>query len=233
MSELARPVAPAYRGEESSPDLGVTVVDVAAEPHAATPTLRFDLEIESRNGVRVRSAMITAQVRIAADRRPYDATEQARLADVFGGADQWSTALRSFYWTHATFVVPPFDERTVVGLLVPCTFDFEVVAAKYLHSVVNGVVPLELLFSGSVFYSDDEGLLKTTRLNWATEASFRFPVRVWKEMIDHYFPESAWIRMRRDAFDRLCAYKTQRALTSWEQTIDTLLREASPSRRDA
>jgi hypothetical protein len=43
--------------------------------------------------------------------------------------------------------------------------------------------------------------------------------------MDHYFPHSAWLRLRKDAFDRLWAYRTRRALPTWEDTIEALLRE--------
>jgi hypothetical protein len=208
------------------PDLAFAVVDAGAEPHAAVPTLRFSLSIENRSRVRVESAMLTAQIRIAAARRLYEDEEKARLAEVFGDADQWGTSLRSLYWTHATLILPRLDELRQVALLVPCTYDFDVVAAKYLNGITAGDIPLDFFFSGSVFYTDDEGMLKTARLSWESEAAWRLPVRVWKEMIDAYFPNSAWLRVQRDVFDRLYAYRSQRSLVSWEQTIDTLLRLA-------
>jgi hypothetical protein len=45
-------------------------------------------------------------------------------------------------------------------------------------------------------------------------------------MMDHYFPNSAWLRLRRDSFDRLYAYRSRNALPSWERVVDALLDEA-------
>ena len=134
--------------------------------------------------------------------------------------------MRSLYWAHATVVVPPFEQRTQVALLVPCTYDCDVVSAKYLHGLEHGEIPLELLFSGSVFYPDDEGTLKTARVSWELETQYRLPVRVWRDLMDHYFPGSAWLRVRRDVFDRLHALKSARGHATWEQTLDALLRQA-------
>ena len=212
-------------GSRSStlPELGISVTDAGAEPHAAVPTLRFTLDVASRNGIAIRAAMLVAQIRIAAARRAYGGEEQTRLAELFGSPDRWATTLRSLYWTHATMVLPPFEDRTTAALLVPCTYDFELIAAKYLHGVQDGFIPLDFLFSGSLFYLDDEGLLKTSRVSWESESGYRLPVRVWKDLIDQYFPQSAWVRLRRDTFDKLYAFKAERTLPTWEDAIESLL----------
>lgn len=211
------------------PDLGISVTDGSAEPYAATPTLRFSLDVTSRNDVAIRSAMLVAQIRIAATRRPYAHEEQARLAELFGTPDRWGSTLRSLYWTHATMLLPPFGDRISAVLLVPCTYDFELIAAKYLHSVQDGYIPLDFLFSGSVFYLDNEGMLQTSRVSWESESAYQFPVRIWKDLMDQYFPNSAWLRLRRDSFDRLYAFKAQHAMPTWESAIDSLLRNVAPN----
>ncbi len=42
-------------------------------------------------------------------------------------------------------------------------------------------------------------------------------------MMDHYYPNSAWLRLRRDAFERLHAYKRSHGLATWEEAIESLL----------
>ncbi|HEY4305395.1 MAG TPA: DUF6084 family protein [Gemmatimonadaceae bacterium] len=205
------------------PTLSFAVTGAGAEPFAAAPTLRFDLVVTSEPGVRIRSLLLNTQIRIDAARRSYATEEQVRLVELFGTAERWGETLRGFLWTHATSAVPPFEEMTTVKLLVPCTYDFDVAASKYLSGLANGDVPLELLFSGSVFYDDAAGRLQTARLSWESEARYRMPVAVWKDMIDHYFPDSSWLRLRRDAFERLYAFKADRALTSWDDAVTLLL----------
>jgi hypothetical protein len=46
---------------------------------------------------------------------------------------------------------------------------------------------------------------------------------VWREVMDAYFRGHAWVRLRKDAFDRLSAYKSRNALATWEDTLDALL----------
>jgi Family of unknown function (DUF6084) len=46
---------------------------------------------------------------------------------------------------------------------------------------------------------------------------------VWREMIEHYFPNSGWLRLDRGLIERLAAYKAERGLTTWEETLETLL----------
>jgi hypothetical protein len=66
--------------------------------------------------------------------------------------------------------------------------------------------------------------LQTARISWEKEAEFRLPVRLWGEMMEHYFPNSAWIRLHRDSFDGLYDYKIRMGLPTWEATVEALLR---------
>jgi hypothetical protein len=204
------------------PELSFSVVGAARVEHAAVPTLRFALRVESDSPVR--SVLLDVQLQIAARRRGYDQAAHDRLFELFGPVKDWGATLRTFPWTRTTLVVPAFEERTVVDLDVPCSYDLEVAASRYLDALGDGEVPLELLFSGSVFY-DFDGQLQTTRLSWEKEAEYRLPVRVWKETMERYFRGTAWLRLRKDSFDRLSAFKSRNALATWDDALDALLAE--------
>ncbi len=206
------------------PDLDFAVEGAEALTFAAVPSILFKLRIENLGEEPIRSVALSTQVRIAATQRHYDATEQEQLLEVFGEPHRWGSTLRSLLWTHTTLQVPPFSESTVVDMPVTCTYDFEVVAAKYFHALEDGEVPLEFLFTGTVFYAGDGGGLQIDRISWEKEAQFRLPVRLWKETMEHYFPNSAWIRLRRDAFDGLYDYKVRKGLPTWEAAVEALLR---------
>jgi len=211
----------------TAPELGFTVLGCEPLPHAAAPSLRFTLAVDA-HGLAIRSVMLEVQVRIAATQRGYTEAEQAQLGDLFGAPHRWGDTLRNLLWTQATLVVPPFDGATVVDLVVPCTYDFDVAAAKYLAGLAEGEIPLELLFSGTVFYAGPSGGLQINRISWNAEAAHRLPVRVWRETMDHYFPNSAWLRVDREHFERLVALRARGAHTSWESVVDALLPPEAP-----
>lgn len=206
---------------ETAPSLGFAVESAEAVRHAAAPTIAFTLRIESEG--EVRSLMLQAQIRLAAPDRAYDEATQERLRDLFGDPADWGRTLRSLLWTHATLLVPPFSGTTTVELPVPCTYDFEVAAAKYLHALEDGEVPIELLFSGTLFYAAEDGSLRTARISWESEAAFRMPVAVWREAVERAFPGSAWLRVHRELFDRLAAYRSRRTLPTWDAVVEELL----------
>lgn len=208
-----------------APELAFSVEGVEADRFAAVPTLAFRLRAERVGGGAVRSIALNVQVRIAATRRSYDAAEEERLVELFGRSEQWSTTLRSIPWVNTTINIPAFTDATVVELPVTCTYDFEVTSAKYLHGLRDGEVPLELLFTGTVFYAED-GQLRVAHIPWESEAEHRLPVAVWREAMDRHFGNSAWLRLSRDSFDRLYAYRTRGSFLSWEDAIEALLRDA-------
>jgi hypothetical protein len=206
------------------PDLDFTVVDAEALPFAASPTILFKLRIgEASEGVQIHSVLLRVQIRIEATRRHYDAEAEARLLELFGEPERWGETLRSILWIQVSTVVPRFEGSVVAELPVVCTYDFEVAAAKYFYALEDGEVPLLFLFSGTVFYTEGEGTLQIAQIPWEKEAHFRLPIETWKEMMNHYFPNSGWLRLRKDVFDRLYRYRAERALATWEETVDELL----------
>lgn len=206
-----------------APSLEFAVQGVTAVEHAAAPTLGFELRITNRSDAPIRSVILATQLRIAATKRSYDASEKVRLAELFGEPYRWATTLHSVFWTQFTQLVPAFENETTVVLTVPCTYDLDVAAASYFHGVSTGDVPIELLFSGTVFYAGSGGALQIARIPADREASFQLPARAWHDMMDHYFPQSAWLRVRRDLFERLHEYRTSHALGSWEAALEALL----------
>jgi hypothetical protein len=209
----------------SIPELGFAVVEAERMQYAAVPTLRFGVEVQSIDARPISSILLDVQIRIAARRRAYDEAATDRLFDLFGARENWGTTLNSLLWTRTTLVVPPFGERTVVDLPVVCTYDLEVSATRYFDALADGEVPLEFLFSGSVFYRGEGGALQTARISWEHEAQYRLPVAVWRETMDRHFPGTAWLRLPKDSYDRLCAFRSRRALASWDAVVDELLPE--------
>jgi Family of unknown function (DUF6084) len=206
------------------PDLDFRVEGAEVLEYAAAPSLLFKLRVENLEEEAIRSVALNTQVRIAATQRHYDTVEQERLLEVFGEPHRWGNTLRSLLWTHTTLQVPRFSGSTVVDMPIPCTYDLEVVAAKYFYALEDGEVPLEFLFSGTVYYAEEGGRLQIARISWEKEAEFRLPVRLWKEMMERYFPNTAWLRLHRDAFDRLYDYKVRMGLPTWEAAVEALLR---------
>ena len=145
------------------------------------------------------------------------------MLDLFGEPDRWSQTLRSLLWTHANIVVPSFQGSTLADLPVPCTFDFNVAATKYFEGLTDGEIPLNLMFSGTVFYADSDDVLQVAPISWEKETKFKLPVNVWRDMMNSYYPNCVWLNLRRDLFERLYQYKTQRGIPTWEQALEEML----------
>lgn len=207
------------------PDLNFRVEGVQALQFAAVPTLLFKLHVENPDGEPVHAVTLNTQIRIATRQRDYTELEQKRLMEVFGEPQRWGETLNSLLWTHTVVLIPPFTGSTVVDMPVTCTYDFEVASGKYFHGLKDGAVPLEFLFRGTIFYAGDSGL-QVSQVSWEKEARYELPVDVWKVTMEHYFPNSAWVRLRSDLFDRLYGYKSRHGLPTWEAALERLLHES-------
>lgn len=206
------------------PDLKFEVEGVEAVALSAAPLLVFKLRVlNAGKDEQVQSVALRCQIQIESPHRKYSSGEQERLLDLFGAPDRWSRTLRPMLWTHANVTVKPFRGSTLVELPVTCTFDFNVAATKYFAALEDGEVPLNLMFSGTIFYQPVGGSLQIEQIPWDREARFRLPVSVWQKMMEIYYPNSAWLCLQRDVFDKLAQYKMDRGIPTWEQAIESLL----------
>jgi uncharacterized protein DUF6084 len=101
-------------------------------------------------------------------------------------------------------------------------------ATKYFEALDAGGVPLLFLFSGSIFYAAPDGRLQVQPISWDKECGYRMPLQVWRELMEQHYPNSAWLPLRRDVFERLCSFKRARGIASWEETVDRLLIDPEP-----
>ena len=206
------------------PELNFQIEGAKPVPYGASPLLAFELRVtNSGPEPSIHTVVLRAQIQIEVTRRRYTPEEQAKLLDLFGEPGRWGQTLKNMLWTNAIVIVPGFEKETSVQLQVPCTFDFNVGATKYFHGLSEGDLPLNFLFSGTVFYADSNEQLQVAPISWEKEAKFKLPLKTWKDLIDHYYPNSAWLYLRRDVFDRLYQYKVRHGIPSWEQVIERVL----------
>ena len=206
------------------PDLTITVEGAKVVPFAVAPMIAFQLHVvNARPDEAMAAVVLRCQLQLEVTRRHYTAEEETRLRDLFGAPDRWGQTLRAMLWTHASVVIPAFVGETHVDLPVPCSFDFNVAATKYFHGLSDGEIPVSFLFSGSMFYQDESDALRILPISWDKEARFRLPVGTWRELMDTYYPNVAWLDLRRDVFERLYNYKVERGIPTWEQTIESML----------
>jgi hypothetical protein len=206
------------------PDLGITVESAEVVPFAASPTLAFKLRVANSDPAEtIHTVVLRSQIQIEVTRRRYTALDQERLRDLFGEPERWGQTLRNLLWTNTSAVIPQFTGVTTVDLHVPCTFDFSIATTKYFNGLADGDIPVLLMFSGTVFYADDTGALRAAPVSWDKEAKYRLPLKVWKDMMDVYYPNTAWLCLRRDVFEELHRFKVDRGLPTWEQAFEIML----------
>jgi hypothetical protein len=206
-------------------DLVFDCVDAQPDRYAAVPTLQLKLRISETTGAQVHAIALRCQIRIQPQRRRYSAEEADGLLELFGEPARWGDTLKPLQFATVSLMVPSFTGSTELDLPVPCTYDFEVAAAKYLHALRDGEVPLLLLFSGTVFTRGLSGF-SVDQVPWHKDATYRLPVSVWRELMDRFFPGSGWIRVRRDTLDALQRFKAVRALPTWDDALEALFKEA-------
>lgn len=207
-------------------DVTFAVLGVEPEPYAVTPVLNARLGIAAVGDDPIHAIALRCQVRIEPMRRGYSDEEAEGLLDLFGPRERWSSTLQNFQWLQTTAMVQGFAGATQVDLPLEATYDFEVAASKYLHALRDGHVPLQFLFSGTVFSKGSRGFA-VAQVPWDREDRFEMPVSVWCDLIEQHFPNTGWLRMNRDTIDALVAYRSARGLLSLDDAVDALLAASS------
>ncbi|MEU1277985.1 DUF6084 family protein [Streptomyces sp. NPDC005805] len=204
---------------------------VRADRYAAGPTLVFRLRVTTPDPTPVHALALRCQIRIEPARRSYAPGETEPLTDLFGERSRWGSTLHPVQFAQVPLMVPGFTGETETDLVVPCTYDMDIAATRYLDALEGGEVPLLMLFSGTAF-TGDAGF-RVEPVPWDREAEFRLPVATWREMIAQHFPGCGWIRLPSDVMDALRAHRSRRALPSWEATVRELLATAAEFGPDA
>jgi len=208
------------------PDLNFKVTGVEAAARGIVPLLHFQLEVTNfPETEQIQAVILHAQIQIQSAHRPYDDDEREKLVDLFGTPDRWGQTLRNRLWAHSNTSIRPFTQTTEAVLPMQCTYDLNVLATKFFYALKEGAVPLLFLFSGTVFYAAADGRLQVQQISWNKECMYSMPVRLWQELMEHHYPNSAWVALNRQVFERLYAYKRSQGLPTWEQTIEQLLTE--------
>src|ERR1700722_15891394 len=206
------------------PELQFDIEGAEAVLYAAVPMLALKLRITNAVPSQpVHTLSLRCQVQIEPTRRRYAPEEQENLLDLFGEPERWSRTVRSLLWMNTSLSIPAFTGTTVAELQLPCSFDFNIATTKYFHALAGGDIPLCVLFSGTIFYEGEAGGLMVEQIPWDREVNYRVPVVIWKQMMDAYYPNSAWLRLDRDVFDRLYRYKVRHGIPTWEQLLEKLL----------
>jgi hypothetical protein len=209
------------------PELRFRIGEVSAMKYAAAPTLAARLHISNTPAQEpIQSVSLNCQLQLQPRGRAYTALEESRLLDLFGERERWGQTMNPLHWTNVVLKVPPFTGETSIDLPLPCSLDFEVAANKYFYGLDAGSIAVLVMFSGTVFFSSADDGMQIAQIPWDREAKFNLAVETWKAAIDAHYPETAWLRLPRDVFDRLYRYKVARGIPMWQGVVDRLLDQA-------
>jgi hypothetical protein len=204
------------------PEVTFAVREVAPEPYAVTPVLTARICITAVGDEPVHAIALRCQVRVEPLRRAYTDEEAVGLLDLFGPRERWSTTQHNFLWQHSSTMVQGFTGVTEVDLPLECTYDFEVTAAKYFHALRDGAIPLQFLFSGTVF-SRGVNNFSVQQVPWDREDHYDLPVSAWRDLMQLHYPNTGWLRLNRDTLESLAQFKSAHGLLGFDDAITSLL----------
>ncbi len=210
----------------TGPELEFEVLGARPLRYAAAPMLVLDLQVTEPSGREVYMIALTIQLMIEPARREYDDLTRERLAGLFGAPERWAVTTHSLVWAQLDVVVPAFTGSSTVAVPVACSYDLEVAAAKYFHSLPAGEAPLALHFNGVVYYPDERGGLQVVLVPWSCSVDYRLPVAVWQETVEHYYPNTGWVALRSQTLHALERERVARGLPTYDACLQSLLGEA-------
>jgi hypothetical protein len=209
----------------SVPEPEFEVLSARTVKYAAAPMFSLDLQVSEPSGQPVYMIALTIQLMIEPARRQYDDATRERLLELFGPPERWSVTTRSLMWCQLDVLVPAFTGSTVVTVPISASYDLELAAAKYLNGLPDGEVPMALHFNGTIYYPGDDGGLQMVLVPWTKSIDFRMPVSVWRDTIEHYYPNTGWVALRTETMETLQRAKLDRGLATLDATVAALIEE--------
>ena len=203
-----------------TPSLAFDVAGARELPHAAAPTIVFDLRASDDSGLEVYTVALNVQVQIAPNQRLHDEATREKLRDVFGGFERWGDTARGVPWAQLQTLVPGFRGSTSFGLAVPCNADLELATTRYFEALPDRAAPIVFHFSGSVFYCDEADRLKVTQVSWSATARYELPVDVWHAATAG---RGGVVRVADDTFAALKREQHERGLPTIDAVVSELL----------
>jgi Family of unknown function (DUF6084) len=225
VNEAAATAPPSEPAEPGLPAPRFEILDSEAVRHAAAPSLAFTGHVTETSGREVYTIALTAQIMIEPAKRSYDEATRERLVEMFGPPERWATTTHPFLWAELNALVPAFTGATAFRVPMACTYDLELAAAKYIHSMPGGEVPLLFNFSGTIFYRGDAGRMQIVKVPWDCSARYSMPAGTWQDMIAHHYPNGGWVRLDDSTLEALGVRKAERGLPSFDATVADLLEE--------
>jgi Family of unknown function (DUF6084) len=219
----AEPSTVGVESPSAAPDPEFAVLGARTVRYAAAPMLAIDLQVSEPDGRQVYMIALSIQLMIEPARRRYDDATRERLVELFGAPERWAVTTRSLVWAQLDVVVPAFTGSTTVAVPIACHYDLELAAAKYLHSLPDGQVPLALHFNGMIYYPAQDGGLQMVLVPWTKSIDFRMPVSVWSETIEHYYPGTGWVALPSHTLAALQRRKLDRGMATLSACIEELL----------
>jgi hypothetical protein len=194
--------------------------------HAASPALLLDLQVSEPSGRQIYMIALRIQLMLEPARRAYDERTRERLLELFGAPERWAVTTRSLVLAQLDVLVPEFTGSVTIPVPLPCTCDLELAATKYLHALPDGHAPLAAHFNGTIYYPNADGGLQMVLVPWNKSTDYRMPVAVWRETVEHYYPNAGWLSLRPATLEELRREKLRRGLPTLDECVAALLDES-------
>jgi len=215
------------------PDPEFEITAVRALERAATPTLSFTARARDASGIQIYTIALTVMVTIEPGNRSYDPAARERLVELFGEPERWANTTGAFRWAQVDKLVPSFAGEVEFEIELPCTYDHEIAATKYLAGAADGVAPLRMHLNGTLFYRGEDGQLQLMLLPWDRSIRFELPIATWRGMIADHYPESAWVRLSEGTLRRLTERKAQDGSPTFDACVADMLDATQEAGTDA
>jgi Family of unknown function (DUF6084) len=212
------------------PEPEFEVIGARPVKYAAAPMFTIDLQVSEPSGRAVYMVALSIQLMIEPARRRYDDETRERLLELFGPPERWAVTTRSLVWSQVDVIVPAFTGSTTVSVPIACNYDLELAATKYLHALPDGEAPAAMHFNGTIYYPGDDGGLQMVLVPWTKSIDFRLPISVWRETVDHYYPNTGWVALRTETLDALQRAKLDRGLATLDAAVAALIEEGRGER---
>ena len=179
------------------PDVDVLVLSPKPVIDALVPTIEFEAQVTNRSGEGMQGCYLTCEAYM-------------------------NFPNKKLYWGSTNVVVGSFSAPSPASckLRLSCGYDANLSVAKYLETVSEGEIPLELNFDGICFWGgNSQNISRRTK-------DTTIPTSTWRSLVLAYYRNARWIMITSETLKTLEEFRDKWQLHTHDEVIKELIKSS-------
>jgi len=180
------------------PNIDVLVLSAKPVRDALSPTIEFEIQVANRSNEAILDCVLSCEAYMKFPEK-------------------------SLYWGTTSISIGSFNPTSPANrkLRLSCGYDANLTVARYLETVGEGEIPIELHFWGTCFWANQAGAVPRKTTNTS------IPTSTWRSLVLAFYRNARWLMITPETLKTLEQLKDEWQLHTYDEVIQELIKSKS------